>query len=491
VRRVLVLAVATVLAVPVGAQAHHQDAQQNTRLTNLESRVTALESWRTTATNRLNALEAWRTSATASLTDLDARVDALENPTPEPTPTPTPSPTATPTPSPTPTATPTPDPGGLPTGVTLRDIDGGLGYYSQFSNPLPTSSSYFPIGVWGAYNLTPENIALDANVGVNTYVWVGCDSGSIGWCLANVRADGRMKVIQEHNSRTGIGSETAGWNLGDELDMTEGPSGCNTINSRKATLPADGRFSYANYGKGVLQWAVAGYNGHNDTTSACFVNSVNIASTDMYWHTDPWESNWPQSGTSAGYGWSMERMRMLDAKDGVRKPNWGFVEVGKPFTDDQNGGGDTITPAQIRGAVWHTLIAGARGIIYFQHSFDGPCPTHHALREQKACLVPTQTAVRDLNGQIKSLAPVLNSQFADGYASTTAGLKLMSKRTSAGEFYVFAASNNSNGQQAAINVKSGSSAEVVGEGRTVPVTGGVISDWFANGDAVHVYKIIP
>ena len=124
---------------------------------------------------------------------------------------------------------------------------------------------------------------------------------------------------------------------------------------------------------------------------------------------------------------------MLDAMDGVRKPNWGFVEVGKPFTDNQNGGGDTITPAQSRGAVWHTLIAGARGIIYFQHSFDGPCPTHHALREQKACLVPTQDAIRDLNGQIKSLAPVLNSQFADGYATgPTAGLKLMSKRTTRG-----------------------------------------------------------
>ena len=54
---------------------------------------------------------------------------------------------------------------------------------------------------------------------------------------------------------------------------------------------------------------------------------------------------------------------MLDAKDGVRKPQWGFVEVGHPFTH-----GGTITPAEIRAPVWHTLIAGARGIKYFQHS---------------------------------------------------------------------------------------------------------------------------
>ena len=35
----------------------------------------------------------------------------------------------------------------------LQQIDGGLGYYGQFSNPLPTSASYFPIAVWGAYSM--------------------------------------------------------------------------------------------------------------------------------------------------------------------------------------------------------------------------------------------------------------------------------------------------------------------------------------------------
>ena len=315
--------------------------------------------------------------------------------------------------------------------MTLRDIDGGLAYYGRFANPLPTNPSYFPIGVWGAYNQTPANLDLDAAVGINTYVWVGCDSGSMGWCLGNIRADGRFKVIQEYNARSGVGSETAGWNLGDEIDMTQGSGACPTLAQREATLPEDGRLRYSNFGKGVLIWGVLGYSGHNNTTGSCFINSVDVASTDLYWHTDPWERSHAQSGNSWGYGWSMERQRMLDALDGDRQPQWGFVEVGKPFTDNQNGGGDTITPAQARGAVWHTLIAGARGIIYFQHSFDGPCPTHHALREQKACLKPMQDAIGDLNAQIEQLAPVLNSQFADGYATGPSTVKLMSKRTDA------------------------------------------------------------
>ena len=60
------------------------------------------------------------------------------------------------------------------------------------------------------------------------------------------------------------------------------------------------------------------------------------------------------------------------------KPVWAFVEVGHPFTEDDF---PAVTPAEVRAAVWQSLIAGARGIIYFNHSFGGPCQTQHALRD--------------------------------------------------------------------------------------------------------------
>ena len=34
--------------------------------------------------------------------------------------------------------------------LKLQQIDGGIGYYGRFSDPLPTSPDFFPIGVCGA-----------------------------------------------------------------------------------------------------------------------------------------------------------------------------------------------------------------------------------------------------------------------------------------------------------------------------------------------------
>lgn len=107
----------------------------------------------------------------------------------------------------------------------------------------------------------------------------------------------------------------------------------------KATLPDDGRFRYANYGKGVLIWGVLGYSGHDDSTGACFMN-----------------------------------------------------------------------------------------------------PAHHALRDTDACLQPMQTMIRGVNQQIHQLASVLDSPFADGYATAPSGVRVMAKKHDA-TYYVFAASS--------------------------------------------------
>ena len=103
----------------------------------------------------------------------------------------------------------------------LQQIDGGLGYYGKFSNPLPTSASYFPIGVWGAYDHTAPNRNRDATVGINTYVWAADPN-----FVPEIRADRRFRIIQDESNRANHGSETAGWLLGDEIDMTEGPGAC-------------------------------------------------------------------------------------------------------------------------------------------------------------------------------------------------------------------------------------------------------------------------
>ena len=375
---------------------------------------------------------------------------------------------------------PSPSP---PGGITLRSVDGGLGYYGQFSNALPTDPSFFPIAVWGSYNHTQRNRDLDAAMGINTYVWVA-DSAF----MDDIRADGRFKVIQDEGSRSNVGSETAGWLLGDEIDMTQGPGACPAaIDSIKNSLPADGRFRYANYGKGVLIWGATGYNRHNDTSSACFVNIQDVTSADLYWFTDPYERSHPQSMTAWGYGWSVERLRMLDAMDGERQPIWNFVEVGNPWTS----GGRMIQPVEIRGAVWHSLIAGARGIIYFQHSFGGPCLAHHALRDADPCYADVQAMVRSVNAQIDALAPVLNAQFADGLVLSAPGLKTMAK-WHGGKFYVFAGRDSmgvATTNTISMPCVGNATAVVEGEDRSVPVNSGQLRDQFADGNAVHIYRI--
>ena len=135
------------------------------------------------------------------------------------------------------------------------------------------------------------------------------------------------------------------------------------LNNTLASLPADGRFHYTGYGKGVMFW-------ETDAQAAQFVNQFqDVTAADTYWFTDPFISSGSEGGAllnngnpltvaqtrlAANYGYNIDRMRALDAMDGRRK---------------------------IKAAVWRGIIAGAQGIIYFNHSFGGPDQTQHALRD--------------------------------------------------------------------------------------------------------------
>src|SRR5262249_7995999 len=155
--------------------------------------------------------------------------------------------------------------------------------------------------------------------------------------------------------------------LYDEIDMQLGPGGYSTLTNIIGSLPDDGRFTYNNFGKGVQIW-------ETNAEAARYVNSVDVVSADIYWFTDPnavgdsisWLNNGnrltsAQANLAANYGYAIDHLRALDATDGVRHPIWGFVEVGWPFTENSSQGGRAITPAEIKAAAWHEIIAGARG----------------------------------------------------------------------------------------------------------------------------------
>jgi hypothetical protein len=378
-----------------------------------------------------------------------------------------------------------------PTQVVLEQVDGGPGWYGRFTDPLPSRPSFFPIAVWFESVVSAGDVRLDNAAGLNTYVVLTADSD-----MPLVRRSGMRAIVQssERTRFTGIGAETAGWELMDEIDMTDGPgAGDGRLRDILASLPADGRLRYNNFGKGVLFW-------QSDADARRFVNAyADLVSADAYWFTDDGICTASEGGRlvnggardlspaechrAANYGATVTRMRSLVSPAGSR-PVWAFVELGHPFTEPD---WPTITPAQVRAAVWHSLIAGARGIIYFNHSFGGANETQHILRDPAYGAI--RSAVSATNRQIAALAPVLNAPTLRSGWSQGAGTTAMVK-WSGRHFYLFAGSAGSRATGTfSIPCVGDATAAVLSEGRAIAVRDGIFADTFADGNAIHLYRI--
>jgi len=98
--------------------------------------------------------------------------------------------------------------------------------------------------------------------------------------------------------------------------------------------------------------------------------------------------------------------------------------------------------------------------------------------------------VKAVNAQIKSLAPVLNANTVEGLVSTPAQVRTIAKYQG-GKFYVLAGNETNQARAATFDVPcvGDATVTVLDEGRTIPLIGGRFSDSFADGNAVHVYRI--
>ena len=377
--------------------------------------------------------------------------------------------------------------------VRLRSVDGGQDYYGQFANGLPSDPGYFPLGVWFESVVDQGNVNLDKDVGLNLYVVLTANSN-----LSLVQRNGMKAILQEEwrTNQSAINtSAVVGWMLADEVDMTQGPgAGYTVLKNTLAQLPNDRRMRYSNYGKGVMFW-------EPDAQAERFVSDFQqVVSNDIYWFTDPNVSNRAEGGKllnggrpltpvqtrrASNYGLTVDRMRFL-AKG--QKPIWNFVEVGWPASETEAQGTRAIQPAEIRAAVWHSIIAGARGIIYFNNSFGGPNPSQHCLREPAYAAV--RATVKSTNQLITQLAPVLNAPFADGFLTAGPSVRAMAKFHES-KYYVFAGSKEtvaSTAMFSLLGVDNGT-ATVIGENRTIPISNGRFSDGFEDGNAIHIYRM--
>jgi hypothetical protein len=383
----------------------------------------------------------------------------------------------------------------LPSTVTLRHPDG------SYPAGLPNDPGFFPLGVWLETVVSEEVVAEDVSAGLNLYVGLAHEDESD---LDAIESSGMHLLVQADEWTGDPRADHAavdGWVVYDEADLMYGPgsdrwsgdAGWNTcvppqddggqcgytVMQQHEALVPDGMLRYANYGLGVLYFESEGQ-------AERFVNGgfQHVVSADDYAFTRPHAEAADRRG--ATYGDVVERVRALDSQDGERQPVWAVVEVGHPFPDDS---APTIRPHQLESAVWHSIIAGARGIVYFNHSFGGPCPTFSVLRAR--CDPGMTPTVTELNRQITQLAPVLNAPFADGYVAVDGPVAAMAKIGPDGAWYVFAgaATLGTDSAEATFRVAAGTTAEVVHEGREIEIVDSRFEDTFADGNAVHVYRI--
>lgn len=371
--------------------------------------------------------------------------------------------------------------------------EGGPAYWSKFPKANAArwnDPGFFPISVFMG---KPEHAAALKSVGINTYMGAEHD----GSPLSTITKQGIFVIVQDEWTQVEVGSDpnAVAWFISDECDIGIGCTGSNakenlidqTKKVNRVRAFGDGRFTMANYSNGVLDtyWAQGSMSG--------LVNIVDVASVDKYAYTSPFvdgqmlqSPHWPvgTSPVSAGsYGWLADRLGSYQNPVG-RHPNWVFVEAAMPLLNDP--GSLTINPEQIEGAVWSAIIHEARGVAYFQHNNGSTCGFYSLVDCDQARL----HRIKAINAGVQSLAPVLNTQSYKFSFNDTTNTML---KAYAGSAYVFA--DIGLGQSPGLKHfvlppgVTGSTVEVVGENRTLPVSANAFSDTFDGEYSHHTYRV--
>jgi hypothetical protein len=450
----------------------------------------------------------------------------------------------------------------LPPKVSLQPADGGDGYYSKFKfGSVLDDPEFFPLGtfapMWpsvdtkGKYTLD-MHIALDKAAGINLYVNPGqASSVAEGPDQATAVRNSGMKVI---GSLSGAeGEEIVGRFIDDEADMrlgsgsgpynpstntcsSEEPCGYTAEHYWASALPSDGRLRWVGYGKGVAFWhptdEVAQWlNGNSDGTPSW---PVDITGANVYWFVDsdlkscsqggwllpvatecPGELTNQQVQLGANYGAVIAKQRSLIQPINSR-PVFGYVELFVGGRPDVDGYPRQIQAAEIRSAVWHSIIAGARGIVYFDRIDQSADPfgaTASSIRcgldpdyqgawsnpELRAgCHREWKEIISDvalLNQQVTSLAPVINAPSAVGYVDA-AGDVMVTARHYDGHFYILAGSGSPgvsppDNQTVTFSISGATSGTVtvIDENRTLDIRDGRFTDTFETKNSYHIYRV--
>jgi hypothetical protein len=419
------------------------------------------------------------------------------------------------------------------------------------------------LGGWDEQPLDAQDVIYDRAMGNNIYWSLAgnpldkADCGGVP-CRANyniIRAAGMHASAPDLNSKSG--SETVAYEGTDEADLNFGPgfNGWNPkgIYNQTSCIPQGSKCGYSvarffytgrptsygspgypahrkpitqGFGAGVLLW-------ETNQQAETFLQYSDTESADLYWMTDP-DLNLPSQGgcallphspvacgagqghgltnaqrvLPANYAFNVTRLQQIRADTGnPQRPVTVDIETGCP---GPHSAPLCTTPSAMQASAWHAIIAGARGIIWFQHNFAGPCITDRSFMDgsypasplYKCQQTPGVTlhdmvlAVSKFNHRVNSLNRVIMSPFAEHYVSTGGADVSVMAKYSHRIFYIFAASGKpamppADNQDVTFTVAGGYTGRVtvIGENRTLRAVNGVFSDRFANKDSVHIYKV--
>jgi hypothetical protein len=331
----------------------------------------------------------------------------------------------------------------LPAGVTLQQIDGGPTYYASngltyAANAGWDNASFIPIGPWEEFLVTQSDADRWIDLGWNTgFTITGNSSASLA------RSNGIWLIQDAGQQLPGTGAETVGNLTVDEPSTFA--EGVSTPIGTTANSIQDGRFWWINNTVAFISYG--GLNGAPAPgTSAAVLDAlittpngtkrhIDASSLDLYWFAGAHASFWlsaggvldnlsgsmttDQAARGSNYGDVISDERLAT---GGTTPIFGFVEDGGPYTQDTSAS-DYITPPELNWAVWSELIHGARGVIYFNHTFAGPEVSDDNLDQpyyqtvQPGQTVSIYTQVKNTDALVEQMAPVLNSPTALNYVS--------------------------------------------------------------------------
>lgn len=375
--------------------------------------------------------------------------------------------------------------------------EGGPAYWSHFDDASDwTDPAFFPVSVWYAGISSAEEVAWDKAHGINTYLgmWEGTpfslfEDNDVYWI------GGELNETFDADS-----PHWPGVVLDDEVDGRFTPEdGFAHLAALSRDAEGSGKFRYANFTQLVIGPDL------DVEVQEQYVNGfTDVVSIDMYWYSIPFCDWQPYRGedyavsvpedtcrTASSYGRAMRALTIRDGVDGLVQPRWQFIE-------NLNGlsGHDHLTyisPGQLKGAAMSSIISEARGLVWFNQSFTGPCQSTNVVRTAQMegdawCGAEQVAAMGEVNNFVHDLAPMINTQsyvwdFGDGLDTM---LKVHD-----GDAYIFAMTDGETGERG-FSLPPGISAttaEVVGEGRSVEVAADRFVDHFENEYDYHVYRI--